>query len=128
MQLNLNAQYLQSINELIKYNAQYLQSINELIKYNKDSAIKHIKAFLDEIDKLPSEERMECLLNLIDNIREFPKDSKDEILKMFEAELKAIYEVNKSSRGKDYSDDKLLEEACELFHGNYKEPKLRIIK
>jgi hypothetical protein len=113
----------------LNLNPQYLQSINELLKYNKDSAIKHIKAFLDEINKLPSEERMECLLNLIDNISEFPKDSKDEISKMFEAELKAIYEVNKSLRGKDnYSDDKLLKEACELFHGNYKEPKLRIIK
>jgi hypothetical protein len=107
----------------------YLELLADLLKYNEEKAKKYFKSFLDEMNKLHSEDRMECLLNVIDIASEFPRDSKDRIVKLFRTELKALKIANRNvGKTKEYSDDKVLSEACELFHDNYKEPKIRIIK
>ena len=107
----------------------YLDSLAKLSVFAPESARKGIKDLLDQSKNLPSDDRMEFLLNIIDNVggNSF-KSIKGDLRDIFSQELRALKEGNLKVSGRGYSDDKVIAEACEIYHGQHKEPVVRIVR
>jgi hypothetical protein len=107
----------------------YLDALSKLSVFAPESARKGIKDLLDQSKNLPSDERMEFLLNVIDNISDRAIEAfKENLVDIFSQELRSLEEANLKVGSNGSNDDKVISEACEIYHGQNKEPVVRIVK